>query len=291
VRRQLEVGAFLRSDGLIFAVAGPELGEGPIWETGAVGARLVTIPISHFCEKARWALDRAGVGYVEQRHLQLVHVIAARLAGGGNTVPVFVTETGRVLADSSDILLWADTQLEPERRLYPDGDVGAQARGLEAWLDDGLGPDGRLWMYHGTLPAVRELRRWALAGIPRWERWVFDLGGSGVEAALRRYLRIDAVAAGAALERVTRVFDEIADRLVDGRSFLVGDRFTAADLTFAALAAPVLLPERYGSPLPPPKAMPKAVSREVWRLRDHPAGTFAARLYREERVANFTGSE
>jgi glutathione S-transferase len=75
-----------------------------------------------------------------------------------------------------------------------------------------------------------------------------------------------------------------------GRRFLIDDRFTAADLTFAALAAPVLLPERYGSPLPPPEAMPDAVSREVWRLRDHPAGIFAARLYREERVANFTGS-
>src|SRR5437763_2872305 len=137
--------------------------EGAIWETGAVGARLVTIPISHFCEKARWALDRAGVGYVEQRHLQLIHVAAARLAGGRNTVPVFVTGTGQVLADSSDILLWADTQLEPQRRLYPDGDVGAQARELEAWLDERLGPDGRLWMYHETLPAVRELRRWALA--------------------------------------------------------------------------------------------------------------------------------
>jgi glutathione S-transferase len=264
--------------------------DGGIWETGAVGARLVTIPISHFCEKARWALDRAGVEYVEQRHLQLIHVVAARLAGGGNTVPVFVTGTGQVLAESSDILLWADTQLEPERRLYPDGDVGAQARELEAWLDAGLGPDGRLWMYHETLPAVRELRRWAIAGVPRWERWVFDLGASGIEAALRRYLRIDAVAAGAALDRVRRVFDEIADRLSDGRRFLVDDRFTAADLTFAALAAPVLLPERYGSPLPPPEAMPDAMSREVSRLRDHPAGIFAARLYREERVVSLTGS-
>jgi glutathione S-transferase len=189
-----------------------------------------------------------------------------------------------VLADSSDILLWADTQLEPERRLYPDGDASAQVRELESWLDDGLGPDGRLWMYHETLPVVRELKRWALAGVPRWERWVFDLGGSGIDAALRRYLGIDAPAARAALDRVTSVFDEIADRLSDGRRFLVGDRFTAADLAFAALAAPVLLPERYGSPLPPLEAMPAGVAREVRRLRDHPAGAFAARMYRDERV-------
>ena len=51
----------------------------------------------------------------------------------------------------------------------------------------------------------------------------------------------------------------------------------------AALAAPVLLPERYGSPLPAPTLMPGAVAREVDRLRNHPAGAFAERLYREER--------
>ncbi len=58
-----------------------------LWETRDMSARLVTIPISHFCEEARWALDRAGVEYVEQPHLQLVHVIAARSVGGGRTVP------------------------------------------------------------------------------------------------------------------------------------------------------------------------------------------------------------
>ena len=38
----------------------------------------------------------------------------------------------------------------------------------------------------------------------------------------------------------------MAEMLADGRPFLLGDRFTAADLTFAALAAPVVLPPRYG---------------------------------------------
>ena len=43
---------------------------------------LITIPISHYCEKARWALDRAGVDYEEHPHLQLIHRIAVRRAGG-----------------------------------------------------------------------------------------------------------------------------------------------------------------------------------------------------------------
>jgi glutathione S-transferase len=255
-----------------------------VWQTRGVPARLVTIPISHFCEKARWALDRAGVDYVERPHLQLIHIFAARFAGGGRTVPVLVTSGGEVLPESSAILRWSDTQIEPERRLYPEGDLGAQAAALEAWLDEGFGPDGRVWMYHQTLPVVHELERWAVAGIPRWERRFFRMGGPAIEWSMRRYLRVDAATAAAGLQRVDAVFDDVAARLSDGRRFLLGDRFTAADLTFAALAAPMLLPARYGSPLPPPEEMPEAAAREVRRLRAHPAGVFADRLYDEERV-------
>jgi glutathione S-transferase len=247
-------------------------------------ARLVTIPISHFCEKARWALDRAGVDYVERPHLQLIHIAAARLAGGGRTVPVFVTAEGTVLAESSAIVRWADTQVELDQRLYPEGEVGAQAAALEASLDQGFGVDGRLWMYHQTLPVVHDLTEWATWGIPRWERRFFRMGGPAIEMSMRRYLGVDAPAAGVALGRVDDVFDDIAERLSDGRRFLFGERFTAADLAFAALAAPMLLPARYGSPLPPLEAMPEGAAREVRRLRSHPAGVFAERLYDEERI-------
>lgn len=253
-------------------------------------ARLVTIPISHFCEKARWALHRAGVSYVEQPHLQLVHIAAARKAGGGRSVPVFVADDGEVVADSTDILRWADRAIAPDQRLYPARELGGAAAALEDALDEGLGPDSRLWMYHETLPVSKRLRPWAEVGLPRWERLVFRGSGPLVSIAISRFLGVNDASAVAALERVDRVFDDVAERLADGRRFLLGDRFTAADLTFGALSAPMLLPGGYGSPLPPPEAMPGAAAHHIRRLRAHPAGAFADRLYREERWARAHGA-
>jgi glutathione S-transferase len=80
--------------------------------------RLITIPISHYCEKARWALERAGLPYREERHVQGIHRVAARRAGGGATVPVLVTPEG-VLSDSADILAWVDARTPPRQRLFP----------------------------------------------------------------------------------------------------------------------------------------------------------------------------
>ena len=82
---------------------------------------------------------------------------------------------------------------------------------------------------------------------------------------------------------VQREFDAVAARLEDGRRYLCGDPFTAADLTFAALAAPAIAPPEYGAPLPAPDEMPAEMAAGVRAFRAHPAGAFACRLFREER--------
>jgi glutathione S-transferase len=246
--------------------------------------RLITIPISHFCEKARWALERAGVAYVEEPHLQGVHVAHALRRGHSRTVPVLLTADGDVVPESSAIMRWADAHIaDPGRRLYPVGVDGAEAARLEAWLDGDFGADGRLWMYHVTLPAVQTLEASVVHGIPAWEKHLFRRGRAPLNAFLCRYLGVNAETATAALARIDDVFATIGARLQDGRPYLCGDRLTAADLTFAALSAPVICPAQYGSPLPPLDAMPPAYTREARRLRDTPAGRFALGLFARER--------
>jgi glutathione S-transferase len=100
-----------------------------------------------------------------------------------------------------------------------------------------------------------------------------------------RYLDVTPATAADSLVRVRATFDRVAERLDDGRSYLCGERFTAADLTFAALSAAVLMPPEYGVPLPQPGELPEAAADVVHELRAHPAGAHALAMFRDERRA------
>ncbi len=245
--------------------------------------RLITIPISHYCEKARWALERAGLDYSEERHVQVVHRVAARRAGGGSTVPVLVTPEG-VLGESENILRYADEWLGPALKLFPDGpDMCREVEELSRWLDEGLGPHGRRLMYTQLLEHWGLMLSFNCQGVPAWERRAIT---ALWPAAVRRAKRELEVAPGSEAEDesvVWRTFDAIGERLGDGRRHICGDRLTAADLTFAALSAPVLAPPQYGVPLPQPEDMPQRSADTVREFRSHPAGEYAMRLFRDER--------
>jgi glutathione S-transferase len=245
--------------------------------------RLITIPISHYCEKARWALERAGMTYREERHVQGIHRLAARRAGGGNTVPVLVTPDV-VLGESRDILAWVDERTPPERRLFPAAPPArADVERLCHRVDDELGPRGRRLIYVHMLAQPRLAMDFNNEGVPRWEDAAIRHGWPLATRFLRRVLGIRP---GIEIEdeaAVWRELDFIAGLLADGRPHLCGERFTAADLTFAALCAPLVLPPAYGTPLPQPDVLAPKTAALVGRAREHPAGRYALAVFAEHR--------
>ena len=104
-----------------------------------------------------------------------------------------------------------------------------------------------------------------------------------VKARLHRLLDLRADSREYAKRLVDRSFQDIAGRLSDGRPFLTGTTFTAADLTFAALAASVLIPEDYGVALPRLDELPPEMAQQIRLWRQQPAGLFALRMFREHR--------
>ena len=242
--------------------------------------RLVTIPISHYCEKARWALQRAGLDYREEPHVQGLHRLYARRAGGGLTVPVLVTPEGAI-GESEQILEWVDARTEPGRRLFGEGAEREEELAVSRRLDERLGPHGRRLIYVRMFEQPQLMLRFNDQGVPRWEDRALRVGLPVARHFIARVLDIRPGVEREDEEIVFAELDWVAAQLADGRPYLLGERFSSADLTFAALAAPIVLPPVYGVPLPPIELLDATSADLVERGRAHPAGAFALRLYGE----------
>ncbi|MFC5523540.1 glutathione S-transferase family protein [Polaromonas jejuensis] len=245
---------------------------------------LITMPHSHYSEKARWALDWLSLPYREEPHAPLLHRFATT-RNGGRSVPVLVHGASRFV-DSTDILVHADAVCGGDL-LYPrDSALRCAVEALEERFDDELGPHTRRWAYAQLLPESRLLRQVMTRGVPWFEAGLLPVGMPIVLRIVRAALRITPESARRSIERVHGIFQEVDEWLNDGRPFLVGERFTAADLTFAALAAPVLFPAGCRAAYPALEEVPAAMREEALLLRDTGAGRFALRLFSQERAGS-----
>ncbi|NNE19856.1 MAG: glutathione S-transferase [Myxococcales bacterium] len=251
--------------------------------------RLITLPFSLYNEKARWALDRYTVPYREEPHMPFVCSIAVAVATRGRggsadrtssrySTPVLILNDGRILTDSTDIVHFAAAG---DDSLFPNAEVSE----LVDHYGDQLGPYTRLLAYWhlGSHPGMIE--QLAADNVGRREAWAFKRIVPFVGSQLTRALNLTESGHDRALTRLRQELDDTASRL-EHRNYLCGDRFTAADLTFAALLAPALCltpEEGFGAILPARASLDEEAQSLIREVRSHPAGQFALRIYAEER--------
>lgn len=232
------------------------------------------IRISHYNEKARWGLDRKRVPHVRRAPLPGLHPVVALAVSGHPTLPV-LRLNGRTISDSSAILAALDEAV-PEPPLYPaDPAERARAVALEDWLDEELGPAIRRLAFVHVLED-REAGP-AFAAGPGGERQaaLMRSGWSLTRPMVQRYYGAsgDGARTGEAAMRAT--LDRL-EREVRPSGYLVGDAFSVADLTAAALLGPLTRPPGFpssGQPVP-------ASLAPLWdELAAHPAARWAREIY------------
>ncbi|MBW4534825.1 MAG: glutathione S-transferase [Pleurocapsa minor HA4230-MV1] len=189
---------------------------------------LITIAISHYCEKVRWALDYLGIDYVEENHAPPFHrQYTSRY--GGTSVPVLVVND-KAFADSKDILHYLDT-IASDQQLYPqDLELRQQAETLEALFDDKLGVATRcLGYYYAIQQPWSILAAWGM-GASLSERIKCIIAFPKTVNFLKQNYNVTAEGKETALQDIKDVFDIVNQKLNAGQQYLVGDRFSATDI-------------------------------------------------------------
>jgi glutathione S-transferase len=127
-------------------------GESSERATSADGAPVLWhLKVSHYNEKARWALDFKGVRHVRRAVVPGAHPDVALRLTGVPTLPVLDFD-GEAIGDSTRIIEALERR-HPDPPLYPsDPDARRRALALEDFFDEELGPYTRLLFVHHTLP-------------------------------------------------------------------------------------------------------------------------------------------
>lgn len=251
--------------------------------------RLITLAFSHYNEKARWALERFAVPYEEEPYLPFFcsMAVAVTMRGRGGSAdrtssrystPVLITGDGRSLTDSTDIVRFAAGD-------EASGFLSAEVLSLVDHYGDRLGPYTRLLAYWHVLRHEGMIEQLAETNVSRRQAQIFRTLLPLLRSNLKSILKLSEASRHKAMVRLREELDTTAARL-EGNQYLCGDRFTAADLTFAALLAPALsvTPEEgYGAVLPSIDALDAAARDLIEETRAHAAGQFALRMYAEER--------
>ena len=237
------------------------------------------IAISHYNEKARWALDYKGVDHRRRAVSGGLHMpVALGLTRGKHkTFPVLELE-GAGIGDSTAIIAALERRF-PEPPLYPsDQNERRRALDLEDWFDEELGPHIRLLAWHELTRDRERLEALVATQLPvttERGRW---LAATGARAFVNRRYGVDSEAAAElARGKVVEALDRVEAEL-DG-DYLAGERFSVADLTPAALLYPIVMPPE-GPRLPPG---PDAFERFRAQFRDRRAYRWIEETYRRHR--------
>ena len=239
---------------------------------------LYVLAISHYCEKARWALDVLGVDHALEYPLLGEHMALAQSWGLASSSMPILQAGDEIVQGSSAIIDWADEKgvldVEPgfaaearalEQRL--DDVVGVHVRRLyysEALIDD---PDSVLRIFaHHLDPEKREMlaARWGV-----------------VRDVMIKQLDLGPEQRAESLAIMEGELDHLDGLVADGRRTLFGDRLSRVDITAASLLSPIVLPKEH--PTYALVDLPPQARADVDRWSGRPAVVWARELYRKHR--------
>ena len=268
---------------------------------------LITIRFSHYCEKARWALDLLQDAAVHQtdgqqtnsyEYVECARSILTHMAttlwntnGISSSTPIYITKDKRVLKNSSLIMRYVSDEFGKlgKPTLYPSPEVEE----LVTYFDETLGVHARryiYWMLFSTNDMTGDLKQCWLRGQTGVARWIQQHFFGSIQALATIGMQVQEQPSLASKQRVDEVFVKVNQMLEGhGGAYLLNTNYpTAADITFAALAYPMIFPPQCDDLVFEYDAnrLSQQLYDQVTSYRAQSAGKFVLRMYDQHRIVD-----
>jgi glutathione S-transferase len=237
--------------------------------------KLLEFPHSHYCEKARWALDFKKVAFERVALLPGFHMRTVRRHAPKTSVPVLLS-VSQAIQGSSEIIDYLDEEY-PERQLTPQESESQElCRQLEIELSVKLGEPIRTILYDRLLAYPDYIRFCFTHPLPPSKRFLFRL----YYPLLRKLMYQAYVESEQRVAKAKETFflslDELAGK-IRGKDYFFEGRFSRADLSVCAMLALLVLPPEF------PVDWPEMPDHEIEKLhndyQDHPVCIWVRRIY------------
>lgn len=250
---------------------------------------LVSINTSGHAEIAKWVLDINQIQYIEKNYPPVIgERKAARIINSQevNNMPVYL-QTDRLIYSSESIIYDFDANLPEGKQLFPsDIDLQNEVYELYKLFTTTFYTAVERYRYSELFKSKKNALTLLKKNITFLNRLKYRLSYGNYKKRISKKINLNNEDSIVFLAEVKNIFSHVDKLLSDNRKYLVGNKFTAADLAFAAIAAPVILPVEYGGAQTKFNEISEAFRHEIMLLRRSPAGQFVLKMYQEERPIN-----
>ena len=245
---------------------------------------LFTINMSHYSEKIRWILDFEKLPYKEIPLTPALHTLPMLIRGKRLETTVPTLEDGNInIQDSPRIVQWLAKHHSPLHS-YPV-ELAEDIQFIEKRFDRIGKPIARYLYLPGFAHKELILDIWTQFAKP-WESIFIRAMYPIIKPIFQIKLKINKTDVSRAEKLIDAEINWLNDRLsrttsTHGVKYLVGERLTVADITVAALLAPLACPAEhpiYGHPL-----FYKHMATPAGRWANTPAMEWVRKLYSAHR--------
>lgn len=236
--------------------------------------------ISHYCEKARWALEHCGIEYQVNLLSPIAHARKAKQIGAKRSSLPILQTASQVIQGSAPIIEWANAQAHQNKNqgllITPESSE------IETRLDKILGFHVRRWFYSEALLDCPETVEPVFAeGAGFFGRTTLKLAWPKVVATMIKLMDLGTDQEAESRAIVSAELDWLDSLIADNRKYLVDNTLSNADIAAASLIAPMLGPDKH--PATHIVKLPPRVEATAAEWNDRPFANWVMQLYQTHR--------